>query len=121
MAELGVDKEDAHVVVVCHDQAVVKSVKVSVVEVAELTNRSHRNRSSCDKAVGVGCALQANKCLAFVVKLPTPYRCRLVRRTLCVCSPAVDGSVCERVHRCFQSLLLVRYWGCADLPYSVVS
>ena len=55
------------------------------------------------------------------------YRCRLVRRTSCACSPAVDGSVLIVVVResaslfPVQSLLLVHYWGWAVFQYSVVS
>ena len=37
--------------------------------------------------------LQANIVSSLAVKLHSQYRCRLVRRTPCACSPAVDGSV----------------------------
>ena len=51
-------------------RSVVMSVKISVVEVAELPNQSHwiRHRSSDDKSIG--CALQANKCLTSCGEAP---------------------------------------------------
>ena len=68
-------------------RSVVKSVMGPFVEVAELSNRSHRirHRSSGDKSV---------VCVSrIVVKLHSQYRCRLVRRTPYASCPAIDDSV----------------------------
>ena len=60
-------------------RSVVKSVKVSVVEMnARMDLTGFRHRSSGDKSVG--CVVQAN-------------RCRLVRLTPSACSPVIDCSV----------------------------
>ena len=74
--------------------SVVRSFKVPVVEVAELKNFIPLD-SAIDPYVsspsGVRCKRTSVSHL--VAKFHSQYRCCLVRRIPCACSPAVNGSV----------------------------